>query len=1219
MGNLFNFVRPILNKFTFRLLSSFKKWFSMKNFFTKRNLFALLCWALALPFAWSQVQTPLDIALRYVEKNHESWGLTDKDVADIAVNYQYTSKHNGVTHIYFWQRHNGVEVYNALMNFNILPNGQVLHAGKRFISGLAQKVNTTQPSLTPYDAVLKAAAQLGYSGYQDVRLLEKTGENAYRYAGGTLSRSDINVALRYQPVQNGQVRLAWDLAIESLRNSDYWSVRIDAITGEMIGKTNWTVYCQFEKDAYHNHDRACREEQAFKPVQEVLATQKTGFFNDNAVYNVFALPLESPAHGNRSLVTNPADPTASPFGWHDVDGDLDPDFTFTRGNNVHAFKDGNADGSPDGDVSGGAILNFDFPYNENWEPEQMEEASVTNLFYMNNMMHDIAYHYGFDEVSGNFQENNYGNGGASADAVRALGQYGGDDPEGNAAVNNANFSTPPDGSNGTMRMYFWNTNPANVLEVTAPGPVLGFYEGGLAQFGPSIATSPVSGEVVEINDGIADLFSVTDGCEEPFVNSAEVAGKIALIDRGGCFFEQKVVNAEAAGAIAVIICNFEDDPAGMAGVAEIDDPSIPSIMVSSVTCNQIRPFLGLGLQVTLATPSNSVEFLSGDFDNGVIAHEFAHGISNRLTGGPFQAGCLGVGESQGMGEGWSDFFTLVTTVGDGDTGPDRRGIGTYVIRQSNNGTGLRQYPYSTDMNTNPLTYNSIIGCEGPPHCIGTSWNSMLWELYWAFVDEYGWDPDLVNGTGGNNMAIQLVMDGFKMQPCEPGFVDARDAILAADLALFGGANQCLIWEAFAKRGLGYFADQGDPLDPNDGIENFDVLPTCIQELKITKTCTDFIQPGDEIEYTIHIVNHKPETATNVVVSDELPAGVTYVAGSANIAPDVNGNLLSFNLGDMPFGAEITITFKGATDPGMHSIRYYMEDAEESIFGKWVAYPTGAVEGENVWTVTDLFYNSPFQSFFVENIATESQQVFQGIVPQLVQGDQSVLRFYHWYNTQPGADGGLVEISTDEATSWINLKDKIFRNPYTGPIAYTTFTIPFLEAFSGNSGGFIPSYVDLSEYAGQEVLLRFKFGTDEEGDGLGWYVDDIELMDMINYQSEACVSSDEGDFACDTPPSRGTIVDSKLPNSVQETLAEGLNFAAFPNPTQDLLNIQLTSTSFSDVTIRLLTVDGKEMINIQGAFSGAETLPLHVGHLPKGMYMVQVINEGQSGVRKVVIE
>ena len=58
--------------------------------------------------------------------------------------------------------------------------------------------------------------------------------------------------------------------------------------------------------------------------------------------------------------------------------------------------------------------------------------------------------YGFDEVSGNFQQYNFGRGGEEGDAVIANAQDG-------SGYNNANFMTPPDGQNGRMRMYLWNT------------------------------------------------------------------------------------------------------------------------------------------------------------------------------------------------------------------------------------------------------------------------------------------------------------------------------------------------------------------------------------------------------------------------------------------------------------------------------------------------------------------------------------------------------------------------------------------------------------------------------------------------------------------------------------------------------------------------------------------------------------------------------------------
>lgn len=61
---------------------------------------------------------------------------------------------------------------------------------------------------------------------------------------------------------------------------------------------------------------------------------------------------------------------------------------------------------------------------------------------------------------------------------------------------------------------------------------------------------------------------------------------------------------------------------------------------------------------------------------------------------------------------------------------------------------------------------------------------MLWEiLYWNLVDDYGFDEDLINGVSGNNLALQLVLDGMKFQPCAPSFIDARNAILIADYVL----------------------------------------------------------------------------------------------------------------------------------------------------------------------------------------------------------------------------------------------------------------------------------------------------------------------------------------------------------------------------------------------------------------------------------------------------
>jgi extracellular elastinolytic metalloproteinase len=94
-------------------------------------------------------------------------------------------------------------------------------------------------------------------------------------------------------------------------------------------------------------------------------------------------------------------------------------------------------------------------------------------------------------------------------------------------------------------------------------------------------------------------------------------------------------------------------------------------------------------------------YRDGDLEAGVLIHELAHGLSNRLTGGPADASCLGWGESGGMGEGWGDFIatTVRATKGDHDYT-----LGEWV---SNRPGGIRNYPFSTNETVNPTTYKTL--------------------------------------------------------------------------------------------------------------------------------------------------------------------------------------------------------------------------------------------------------------------------------------------------------------------------------------------------------------------------------------------------------------------------------------------------------------------------------------------------------------------------------
>ena len=217
--------------------------------------------------------------------------------------------------------------------------------------------------------------------------------------------------------------------------------------------------------------------------------------------------------------------------------------------------------------------------------------------------------------------------------------------------------------------------------------------------------------------------------------------------------------------------------------------------------------------------------LDACLDNTVIIHEYMHGISNRLTGGPNTTTCLMNAEQ--TSEGWSDYLALMLTtdwqVMQINNGTIPRAMGAYV---SGSPMGIRTYPYSTDMLINPLTYGHLINTNGSVHKMGEIWCSALWDMTWKLIetDSINSNIENISNGGGNVIALQLVMLGMKLQPCQPGFLDARDAILKADSILFNGIHSCTIWNSFARRGMGVYAKQGSSNDYRDQEADFHDAP-----------------------------------------------------------------------------------------------------------------------------------------------------------------------------------------------------------------------------------------------------------------------------------------------------------------------------------------------------------------------------------------------------------
>jgi len=146
--------------------------------------------------------------------------------------------------------------------------------------------------------------------------------------------------------------------------------------------------------------------------------------------------------------------------------------------------------------------------------------------------------------------------------------------------------------------------------------------------------------------------------------------------------------------------------------------------------------------------NTATPYRDGDLEAGIVIHEYSHGLSTRLTGGPANSGCLGWGESGGMGEGWGDF--LATTIRSNSKYQDYA-MGSWAANQVK---GIRNYVYSTNMTVNPSTYHTLDrpGYWGV-HAIGEVWAEILWVVSQKLIKKHGYSDTLFPPTPDSDGVI----------------------------------------------------------------------------------------------------------------------------------------------------------------------------------------------------------------------------------------------------------------------------------------------------------------------------------------------------------------------------------------------------------------------------------------------------------------------------------
>ncbi|KAH6594752.1 hypothetical protein BASA50_006427 [Batrachochytrium salamandrivorans] len=483
-------------------------------------------------------------------------------------------------------------VYGAHMinNVRIANHHAAAHAKNGQVTSFSSSFGTTQ-HFSKRDLIISAPEATVDFEQVSVTISAKLEIPVY---------SDFEYVLEYVEQPDGRIVYAYKFQLRNNPVTKWVEVWCDAGTGEVVQAVN---------------------------------------FAHKASYKAIPLSRRNATPGF-SMIANPEFEGSSPNGW--TAGKV------TVGNNVITL-------TPSGESTPSTKDGvFDTKFNSKKEPDTDENiaAAAVNLFYVTNVIHDIAYQYGFTEKAGNFQTDNFGKGGKGGDPVVI-------NVINTSEVDNADFLASPDGQPGVMNMFLFET----------------------------------------------------------------------------------------------------------------------------------------------ATPSRTPAF-----DNSVIIHEYAHGISNRLTGGPSTDSCLTKAEAAGMDEGWSDIISMIVLAKKSDTATTKMTIGAYA---ENSAGGFRSRPYTTDMKVNSWTYGDLKSLD-EVHDVGEVWASMLWEVYWNLVAKHGFATNLYDAdqSAGNVIAMKIILGGMTIQSCNPTFRAARDAIVAADLSYYDGANKCEILKGFAKRGLGSDATSG---------------------------------------------------------------------------------------------------------------------------------------------------------------------------------------------------------------------------------------------------------------------------------------------------------------------------------------------------------------------------------------------------------------------------
>lgn len=1050
-----------------------------------------------------------EAARRHLAQHAALYRSTAAVMAELPVRRVHELFDGGAVVVSFTRRVQGVDVFRHELRV-IMTADYALVA----LSGSLPPVTRTDGAFRLQDDAAIAAAFQALSG----RGLERTSLKALPAHGGfrRYALDGEETPVRVRSVYFALPRhLVPGLYVE-LRREDaeqYASFVISADDGRVLFTNDLTANDAF---GYRVWADAAAPHVPLDGPQGNTATP-----HPTATLGALTLGWETPA-----LLTLQNGPISTNDPW------LAPGAMDTRGNNASAYIDATR---PNGFGQGDLIPTvtapgvFDRAYDPQVNPDVSELqrlAAATQLFYDVNWLHDWYYDVGFDEAAGNAQQSNLGRGGIANDRLLAEGQD-------NSGTNNANMSTPSDGASPIMQMYIFRG--PRTLRVQQGGRDLA---AGAAQFGPQAFN--VSGTAVLAADGST---SPTLGCAAG-AGWTGATGRIVIVDRGTCTFAQKVENAQAAGAMGVILADNTNRSQPPELFGSSTSATIPVLSVTRATGTALKTAAsGMGTAVVLERTASSDR--DGTLDNGIIAHEWGHYIANRLIG---DGNGLSNNQARGMGEGWSDFHTLLMTVraADAQVPSNANWTGAYAVGGYTSVTtdpngyyfGVRRVPYSTNLQKNGLMFRHIetrvrlplvptqYGQDGSynaeVHSTGEVWATMLWECYVALLR----DSRFTFEQAQDRMKRYLVA-AYKATSEMPTFIDARDALLAV-VAARDMADFSLFFDAFARRGLGLGAiapardsQTNGPLTESTLVGGLaQVVSWTLDDSRQSCDRDGRLDNDEDGVLTVRVKNtgSVPLNALSLTVTASLQ-GLTIDPQATRtfpaLAPFATASLalpvtLRRVLGVQPAVLTLQLTGSELTQtpaPVEARFRLNYDVAQAASATDDVEAPTSA------WTVANnpngdtgsdwrVFASSPTEHFWFGPNASSPADLYLVSPPLAVGSGAFTVTFGHrWdfeFDGDTFFDGGALEVSTDDGRTWTDAANVGTLTPaYNGQIdSQSSNPLRGRRIFGGRSvnyPAFLPQRLELgTRYAGQTVRVRFRIGTDDAAAAKGWEVDDISF-------------------------------------------------------------------------------------------------------------------------------